>query len=192
MADLISIIKTTLIKERLPDLPPSGYTLSGYCKNPIGSITVRESKEHPGYLDMTVTNWGEVITTKRPVKHGEFATEYLATMIVQELPDATDFRWKTYETPPERTSKVESSQVYFIYSRDANKVKIGHSTHPASRLKTLQTGSPVPLEILATIEGGENLERKLHERFTSAHSHGEWFHMSEEIDAFIREKINVR
>lgn len=188
VTDLISIIRSKTVEVEIPDLPAPGYTLSCVCSNPLGTISVKESKEHPGYLDMTVTNGTEVVSTKRPVKHGEFAKEYLATMIAQELPNAVDFRWETYETPPERALKSETSRVYFAYSPDAKKVKIGYSNSPESRIQSLQTGSPVPLKIIGTIAGGQDVEKKLHEMFSRDHSHGEWFHMSEEIDRFIKEK----
>ncbi|MGP5722781.1 GIY-YIG nuclease family protein [Corynebacterium casei] len=176
----------------IPELPASGYTLSCVCKNPIGTISVEESKAHPGYLDMTVTNGTEIVSTERPVKHGEFAKEYLATMIAQELPNAVDFRWKTYETPPERATKLETSRVYFVYSPDADKVKIGFSDSPESRMKSMQTGSPVPLELLGTIPGGQDVEMELHERFKSDRSHGEWFRMTSEIERFIRREARGR
>lgn len=187
MADLLKAIRANLIERGIPELPPVGKTLTGICKKPHGIITVRESLKHPGYLDVCLTNGTEAIYTARPVRRGEFARQYLAQMISEEMPGATDLHWKTKDTPPPRPPKEELSQVYFIYATDAEKVKIGYSDSPESRLKTLQIGSPVPLHILVTVKGGANLEKKLHEKFSRSHSHGEWFHMSEDIEMYIRE-----
>lgn len=66
------------------------------------------------------------------------------------------------------------SKCYFIGAADGP-VKIGHAIDPASRLKTLQAGSPVILSILATARGGEAREGAYHSQFAAHRLHGEWF-----------------
>ncbi len=54
-------------------------------------------------------------------------------------------------------------------------IKIGLSQHPLRRAKELTKHSPVPLEVLFTIDGHSGDERRLHSHFYDAHSHHEWF-----------------
>jgi len=75
--------------------------------------------------------------------------------------------------------------VYFI--EGAGRIKIGVAQDPQSRLDALQTGSPVPLNILAVCEGGYERESELHQRFVSSRLYGEWFYASAELMAFIEE-----
>lgn len=64
--------------------------------------------------------------------------------------------------------------VYFIGTADGP-VKIGLTRDVRQRLESLQTGSPVKLEILAYCEGDRWLERQYHTFFATQRLHGEWF-----------------
>ena len=66
-------------------------------------------------------------------------------------------------------------------------VKIGCSGLPPSRLSTLMTWSPFPLEIVVAVEGDSSLERRLHGIFAASHTHREWFKQSGELEALIGE-----
>lgn len=80
-----------------------------------------------------------------------------------------DLMWQMLlSTPPDR-----SDFVYFI-GGDHGAIKIGRSVNVEVRLRTIQTHSPVPLRILATIEGGSR-ERLYHKIFAAHRLHGEWF-----------------
>lgn len=57
----------------------------------------------------------------------------------------------------------------------ADKIKIGVTANLETRLPTLQTGSPVRLELLACVPGGEKLERRIHKHLDGYRCHGEWF-----------------
>ena len=63
--------------------------------------------------------------------------------------------------------------IYFIW--DGDHVKIGTSVNPIPRLKSLQTGNPRKLEILATMIGGRDTEKSLHDQFSHLRVSGEWF-----------------
>ncbi|MGA5873932.1 GIY-YIG nuclease family protein [Streptomyces cinereoruber] len=65
--------------------------------------------------------------------------------------------------------------MYLIGSTESPLVKIGWTDNPERRLRNLQTGSPVPLTVLALFEGGAIVERELHHRFADKRRHGEWF-----------------
>ncbi len=60
-------------------------------------------------------------------------------------------------------------------------VKIGISSNPYVRVRSLQGGCPLPLEIVATVEGDKTLERRFHAYFSETHSHCEWFAASEKM-----------
>lgn len=80
------------------------------------------------------------------------------------------------------------SAVYFMRPVGAaGPVKVGFSHQPAARLATYQAWSPVPLEIIATLEVKDTsnrlrgrsqvqmVERRFHERYLPWHLHHEWF-----------------
>ncbi|MFF2650584.1 GIY-YIG nuclease family protein [Streptomyces sp. NPDC058045] len=76
---------------------------------------------------------------------------------------------------------VHSSVVYFV--ANGSRVKIGYTTNLKSRLAALALRSD---SVLLTLQGGPELERALHRRF-SAYRNGdtEWFEMSPEIFRYI-------
>jgi hypothetical protein len=75
--------------------------------------------------------------------------------------------------------------IYFIQAGDGGPIKIGYVTH-VDQIKTWQEGSPVPLKILTTFEGGLEVEAYLHSKFSRLKQHGKWFKVSQEILDFIK------
>jgi hypothetical protein len=73
--------------------------------------------------------------------------------------------------------------IYFIQSKQY--VKIGFSDNPESRLKELQTGSPVKLKLLGTMPGCFQTESELHKIFSHKRTNGEWFR----YDGFLKSCI---
>lgn len=80
--------------------------------------------------------------------------------------------------------RCEQQVAYFI-GHVAHGIKIGISNSPLERLSMLQTGSPVPLRILACAQGGRDQERVYHHSFAEHRLHGEWFAPHPEILAEI-------
>lgn len=76
-----------------------------------------------------------------------------------------------------------------VYARDEEAlkvVKIGFTkSHPKVRLSTLQTGSPVTLELLAYFDGDLELERALHCAFDELRWQGEWFRLDRKLGDFV-------
>lgn len=73
-------------------------------------------------------------------------------------------------------------KVYFIKPIGAaGPIKIGCSGHPGKRKSSLQTWSPLKLELAATYEGGRKDEARFHALFIDDHSHGEWFNASKAL-----------
>lgn len=70
-------------------------------------------------------------------------------------------------------------KVYFIRPIGmAGPIKIGCSLTPDARRSSLETWSPFPLEIIAEIEGGLDIERRFHTQFGDLHRGREWFDVS--------------
>lgn len=59
-------------------------------------------------------------------------------------------------------------------------MKIGTSSDPSHRIATLQTANSTPLRVMSMFNGGEELEKLLHKKFSSLRVHGEWFHLAPE------------
>lgn len=53
--------------------------------------------------------------------------------------------------------------------------KIGTTTQPMVRLKTLRSHSPAPLEFVKVVEAHPSLEKSLHRQFGAYRTNGEWF-----------------
>lgn len=91
----------------------------------------------------------------------------------------------------ERIAQIEKRlhlQVYFIGHLD-HAIKIGTSYSAKERMKTLQAGSPIKLEILATRPGSTAVEVYYHDAFAAHRLHGEWFTPHADILAEI-ERLN--
>lgn len=87
---------------------------------------------------------------------------------------------------PKQEAFCGASYVYFIAAPSAGVIKIGKATNVQHRLRSLQSCSPVALELLAFFAVEENyeallVEQKLHLRHDNDRTHGEWFTASEAI-----------
>ena len=76
------------------------------------------------------------------------------------------------------------SVVYFVRQGTSGFVKIGVSTNIKNRLSTFQTSSPLPVLLLATMDGDAETERSLHARFAHLRVKGEWFRDAEDLTEF--------
>lgn len=87
----------------------------------------------------------------------------------------------------------EVPKVYFYLNEDGY-VKIGRTIRPLDvRAHALKCGSHAKAEMIYSIEGGAELEAKLHKMFKQYRRNGEWFLFSDEIKAFIeKDKANKR
>lgn len=87
----------------------------------------------------------------------------------------------------DRKLMARKGTIYFIRGQSAGLIKIGIAKSVEKRLKTLQSGSPVLLVVLATMPGTGLTERELHHRFAHLRRHGEWFEPGDDLLAFIAE-----
>jgi hypothetical protein len=86
-------------------------------------------------------------------------------------------RYRSHKPAPR--SPRAGEVVYFV--RAGNAIKIGRTTNLPGRLKALATASAVPLELLAAVPGGRELEARLHHRWRHLHLRGEWFRADEAL-----------
>ena len=71
-------------------------------------------------------------------------------------------------------------RIYFIACEPLSAVKIGFTSGDAQkRLKELQTGCPVKLQLLGCVIGTQDEERMVHKRFARRRMQGEWFKIEE-------------
>lgn len=83
---------------------------------------------------------------------------------------------------------AEGEQVYFLAEDAAEYLKIGFSaSSAATRKASCQTGNPRPLKVVAVMQGGRDLEKKIHRLFRAEHAIGEWFRVSPRLGAFVLE-----
>ncbi len=106
-------------------------------------------------------------------------------------------RWVAYDRPIIRPweqgfwdrnipARAHGGLTYFVEAVGAGAIKIGYSRDLSTRIVTLQTASPVPLRIAATLAGPPSLEQKIHCRFMHLRTHGEWFSLAPELIAFMQ------
>ncbi len=81
----------------------------------------------------------------------------------------------------------DDGTVYFVQAVGVGGglIKIGKTDNLARRFETLQSHSPIKLQILTTTGGGMRREYELHEQFKASRSHGEWFEPTHELLALI-------
>lgn len=86
---------------------------------------------------------------------------------------------------PPASRGVEEGYIYFV--RASKMVKIGFTVNIDVRIKTLQSMSPTPLDVIAVVYGPPQIERDLHQQFSHLRRHGEWFDAAPDLMAFIKE-----
>lgn len=74
--------------------------------------------------------------------------------------------------------------IYFL--RFDSLIKIGYSSHLASRVKSIVSGAPGAVTFLGHMPGERDVERHLHWAFQDERFSGEWFVASERLTAFVR------
>ncbi len=85
------------------------------------------------------------------------------------------------------THVVGDSVVYFVLCHHYAVVKIGFASKKRlpNRISQLQTGSWMPLELIACMNGTQKEERTIHKRFAELRIRGEWFRYQEPLISFI-------
>jgi len=77
---------------------------------------------------------------------------------------------------PENVVRIDSRRRQFIYFiSDGDAIKIGKSTDPERRMRSMQTGHPKRLWLIGTISESRMTEAQAHARFADHLVRGEWF-----------------
>lgn len=163
--------------------PSRTETIEGFCAlAPVSPGNLTDPV--PASRDAVVSPSKRLFCTPRPTQlwDAERAIERWGRHVVAYV--GFDKPWRSFGQVAIQLFRPAQSAVYFI-GGDEGAIKIGVSIAPLERLATMQMGCPIPLRILALVDGGTALEREYHQRFAEAHSHGEWFHRSPEILAEI-------
>ena len=77
------------------------------------------------------------------------------------------------------------SVVYFVASPSTQMIKIGFSRGVERRLTSLQMACGTPLALICTVPGNRTDEARLHRRFLSERTLGEWFKDGGKLRAFV-------
>jgi len=107
-----------------------------------------------------VTQFSEA---KSSVKRGDFRLSRLACERLEVLAS---------NKPP---SKRGEDDLYFIGSLELGFVKIGRAADATKRFRGIQTGFPLPLEIIGVASGAGHQEKRYHEALDQYRLNGEWF-----------------
>ncbi len=89
------------------------------------------------------------------------------------------------ECVPPITKPPTTSGVYVVMS--IGRIKIGYGSSVAGRVRSLQTGNPMPIVLLAVAPGTMATEAELHRRFAGHQTIGEWFRITERMLEWVRE-----
>lgn len=84
-----------------------------------------------------------------------------------------------------REAHAATGSVYVIRNPATNALKIGHSGDPRRRLRELQTGNSVRLEIVGLVAASRKFEALMQEEFSDLALEGEWFSGADEILAWL-------
>lgn len=77
--------------------------------------------------------------------------------------------------------------VYILKAVGTPRIKIGWATDVASRIRSLKTGCPYPVELIATIESEDPvIERELHKLYREYRVHGEWFELPDKAIGWLK------
>jgi hypothetical protein len=123
-----------------------------------------------------------IVKSMRPV---ESEPELPTPAIVPYVPRRPDPTYTFWGHPNDQP--LPQSIVYFMYS--GGRIKIGFSTGLRGRHNGLKKAGPFPPVVLLIMEGGEEVERPLHQRFAEDRLHGEWFNLSPKLRNFLRGRL---
>lgn len=109
----------------------------------------------------------------------------------QELLKKQEFEKKKNYLYSKTGIKVTQSKnlcdfIYFIQGKSGGPIKIGITKDISSRLKSLQTGHPDELVLLAELPGSAEVEIAVHQMFSDCRLRGEWFTPTDKLLVFIK------
>jgi hypothetical protein len=98
---------------------------------------------------------------------------------------------KSYLTSPNglqlplTKSAVEPTNLYVIQAKRSTRFKVGIAGDPLKRVRDLQIGSPLDLELICSVKiETPKIEFRAHDLLSCWRSHGEWFDLGEHAKSF--------
>lgn len=90
-----------------------------------------------------------------------------------------------FEPKPLAAWELAGKKQFVYFARSRGLIKIGYSSEPDRRMKSLATTWPHPVRLLKLVPGGKRLEAEYHERFGHLRHVGEWFRADRDLIEFI-------
>lgn len=88
---------------------------------------------------------------------------------------------------PAQSKKQDEGFLYFIECVEEKSVKIGFTANLTKRFQSIRNNKlPNNVKLLGYVKGTRKSESILHDMFSRYRSHGEWFHLEEEIIQWIK------
>lgn len=155
------------------------FDWTGYVVTDTGFVMAEtmRSEQHDGFVHYTVAARGSSSRSNRPVAPfvvGVALDQLLAPVSLT----CADLKWKKSDGQRQdwEPKPVTTASVYFIQAVAGGLVKIGVSGNPERRLADFQTGCPVELRIVKSIDSvSRATETELHRHFGQFRVRGEWF-----------------
>lgn len=92
-------------------------------------------------------------------------------------------------TYKECKKNVKVDDLYLIFDKESDKLKIGRSKNPYKRLSQLQTANGNSLEILYIKKGLGFMEEDIHLMFSDIREKGEWFKNDSRIIEYFKNEL---
>jgi hypothetical protein len=155
----------------------------------VAVISLQESLEHPGYIDISTYGAGGSAVLRRPCApaavHAVVRVACGSDLSTLKFEPRQRFR-SAAAAPPDDPERV--SRVYFMQARDGGPIKIGYSVDVEARRALLQIGNPDELVVIATVPGGAREERAIHRVLERTRVRGEWFTDSDRLRREIKRR----
>ena len=74
--------------------------------------------------------------------------------------------------------------------RADTRIEIGYAGNPSKRIASIQTSSPLKLEVVLIIDGTYSTEQRLHKMYKEYRQIGEWSDFAEPIQRFIENNLD--
>lgn len=176
--DAINVNFSEKAQRLISDLEKEGYSQKGII------FAINKSQD-------------KIISCKR---HPSF-WNILRNEIIKHTYKKNDIRWDIYRKEKEEQKERQLKQIekdiliskrieikekypgfiYFIQSELGGAIKIGYSGNIKSRLASLQTGYPDKLNILGSMPGTAQEEKRIHNKLKESSLRGEWFNPTIEV-----------
>lgn len=143
------------------------------------------------FVDAYLETGGNGAEAARIAGYSESRARHTASELLQrdDVTEAIEDRRPELLERVQAEAEVERvGSVYVVEAPAVGRQKIGHTVRdPLVRLRGLQSGSPVLLELRCSFEAPPDVEAQLHDRFADCRLHGEWFDLTEKQLVWVEE-----